>query len=276
NVEPALDPIPDPAAILEDAGAQTINLTGISAGGAASQTLTVTATSGNPGLIPDPTVTYTSPHAAGSLSYTPVSNQPATAIITVPVKDNAGTANGGIDTTTRPFTVTVLAVNDAPTLDSIPNPTAILEDAGLQTINLAGISAGPSESQTLTVTASSSKPALIPNVNVNYTSPDAAGSLSFTPAADQSGTAVITGTVKDDGGTANGGVDTVIRTFTVTVLPVNDAPTLDPVADPAAILEDAGPQTINLTGISAGGGESQTLSITATSSNTALIPDPSV
>src|SRR5262249_46294071 len=250
NSEPTLDPISEPAAIQEDAGTQTINLTGIGAGGADSQTLTITATSSNPGLIPDPAVTYTSPNATGSLSFTPVANQSGTAIITVTVQDDGGTANGGIDTTTRTFTVTVLAVNDAPTLDSIPNPPAILEDAGLQTINLAGISAGPSESQTLTVTASSSKPALIPNVNVNYTSPDAAGSLSSPPAADQSGTAVITVTVKDDGGTANGGVDTVIRTFTVTVLPVNDAPTLDPVADPAAILEDAGPQTINLTGIS--------------------------
>lgn len=31
-------------------------------------------------------------------------------------------------------------------------------------------------------------------------------------------------TVKDDGGTANGGVDTFSRTFTVTVNPINDAP----------------------------------------------------
>ena len=78
---------------------------------------------------------------------------------------------------------------------------------------------------------------------------------------------MITVTVTDDGGTANGGINTFIRTFTVTVLPVNDAPTLDAISDPAAILEDAGQQTINLTGISAGGGESQALTVTATSSN---------
>jgi Ca2+-binding RTX toxin-like protein len=43
--------------------------------------------------------------------------------------------------------------------------------------------------------------------------------LTFTPAADQSGTAVITVTVTDDGGSAHGGIDSVTRTFTVTVLP---------------------------------------------------------
>ena len=37
------------------------------------------------------------------------------------------------------------------------------------------------------------------------------------------------------------------RTFTVTVNAVNDAPTLDAIADPAAIDEDAGVQTVNLT-----------------------------
>ena len=44
-------------------------------------------------------------------------------------------------------------------------------------------------------------------------------------------------------------------TVTVSVTPVNDAPTLDSIADPAAILEDATEQTVNLSGISAGGGE---------------------
>src|SRR5207248_3027393 len=117
-----------------------------------------------------------------------------------------------------------------------------LEDAALQTINLSGVSAGPGESQTLTVTATSSNPTLIPDPTVSYSSPNATGSLSYTPVGNQSGTAIITVTVTDNGGTINGGIDTITRTFAVTVLPVNDAPTLDPIADPAAVLEDAGTQ----------------------------------
>src|SRR5205807_1422838 len=120
------------------------------------------------------------------------------------------------------FTVTVNAVNDAPTLDAIPNPAAINEDAGLQTVSLSGISAGGGESQTLTVSAVSNNTALIPNPTVSYTSPNATGSLSYTPVANASGTATITVSVQDNGGTANGGIDTFTRTFTVTVNAVND------------------------------------------------------
>ena len=41
--------------------------------------------------------------------------------------------------------------------------------------------------------------------------------LTFTPAANAFGTVTITVTLQDDGGTANSGVDTVVRTFTITV-----------------------------------------------------------
>jgi hypothetical protein len=89
-------------------------------------------------------------------------------------------------------------------------------------VSLAGIAFGPAnEAQTLTVTATSSNPALTTGLGVNYTSPSATGTLTFTPSASTNGTATVTVTVRDSGGTASGGVDTMIRTFTVTVdLPV--------------------------------------------------------
>jgi hypothetical protein len=45
--------------------------------------------------------------------------------------------------------MTVNPVNDTPTLDAISDPAAINEDAGLQTVGLSGISAGPNETQAL-------------------------------------------------------------------------------------------------------------------------------
>ena len=57
--------------------------------------------------------------------------------------------------------------------------------------------------------------------------------------------------------------------------PVNDEPTLDALSD-VNINEDDLEQTVNLTGITAGGGETQVLSITAVSDNTGLIPDPTL
>ncbi len=61
-------------------------------------------------------------------------------------------------------------VNDAPTIDT-PSNVTINENAGEQTVNLTGITAGGGETQTLTVTASSNNTALI-NPSITYTSPE--------------------------------------------------------------------------------------------------------
>src|SRR5262249_33149003 len=96
---------------------------------------------------------------------------------------------------------------------------------------------------------------------VNYVSPTSSGTLLFTPAANSNGTATIT-VVVNDNGTSN---NIITRSFTVTVNPVNDPPTLDPLS-PITINEDAPQQTVNLTGISAASpNESQPISIIATS-----------
>jgi hypothetical protein len=48
-----------------------VNLSGISGGGGESQPLRVTATSSNPGLIPNPAITYASPDGTGSIAFAP-------------------------------------------------------------------------------------------------------------------------------------------------------------------------------------------------------------
>ncbi|HEX8199475.1 MAG TPA: Ig-like domain-containing protein, partial [Isosphaeraceae bacterium] len=276
NNAPTLNPIPD-VTLLEDAGPRTIALTGIGTGGEAGQALTVTATSDNPGLILNPTVTYTRPGATGTLSFTPAPDASGTATITVTVTDTGDTANGGVNLTTRTVTVTVLPVNDAPTLGPIASPVSILEDAGPRTIALTGIGTGGGEAgQALTVTAVSDNPGLIPNPTVTYTSPNATGTLSFTPAPNASGTATITVTVADAGGTANGGVNLTTRTVTVTVLPVNDAPSFTGGPD-QSVAANSGPRTVPgwATNISAGAGEAgQTLTFLVTADNPALFATP--
>jgi hypothetical protein len=267
NQAPTIDAIGN-ASVAENSGQQSVNITGITAGpGDSNQSLTVTATSDNPGLVPNPSVTYTSPNNTGTLNFTPVAGQSGTATITVTVQDNGGTANGGVDTTTRTFTVTVTPANQAPTLDSI-SPVNILENAGQQTVTLTGISSGNAGNEALTVTATSNNTALIPNPTVNYTSPNDTGTISFTPAADVSGTATITVTVSDASGTAT-------QSFAVNVTAVNQAPTIDPISD-VSVPENSVQQTVNLSGISGGPGDNQTLTVTATSDNPGLVPNPSV
>jgi hypothetical protein len=107
-------------------------------------------------------------------------------------------------------------VNLPPTIDPVSD-VSLAVNAGPQTINLSGITGGQGENESVTVTAQSSNTALIPNLTVNYTSPNTTGSLSFTPASNATGTAIITLTLKDNGGTANGGQDTTTVSFNVTV-----------------------------------------------------------
>ncbi len=139
-------------------------------------------------------------------------------------------------------------VNSAPTLNAISNPAPIPQNSGAQVVNLSGIGDGDaSVAQELSVTASSGNTGLIPNPTVNYTNPNATGSLSYTPVAGQSGTAVITVTVRDDGGTANGGVDIRTRTFTVTVSPAaNIGPMATNLSAPETYIEDSPLDLVNI------------------------------
>ena len=121
----------------------------------------------------------------------------------------------------------------------------VLED---EVTNYAGfatnISAGPpSESkQVLTFVLTSSNPSLFlagPSIS-------ASGTLSFTPAANVSGTASVEIYLQDDGGTAFGGVDrSVKKKFNLVVTAVNDAPVAN--SQTITTSEDAA-KVITLTG----------------------------
>jgi hypothetical protein len=210
NQPPTLNAITN-LTINENAGLQTVNLSGITSGATNEiQTLTVTAVSSNTNLISNPTVNYTSTNRTGSLTFTPVVNKTGTATVTVTVNDGGASNN----IVTRTFIVTVNAVNQPPTLNALGN-LAIFENASAQTVNLSGITSGATnEKQKLTVTAISSSTTLIPKPTVKYTSPNTTGSLTFKPAHDKTGTTVITVTA-NDGGRSN---NIVTRTFTVTVV----------------------------------------------------------
>jgi len=135
--------------------------------------------------------------------------------ITVIVDDDV-TATG-----TSNITHTTITLNAPPTLDSIANVT-VNEDGGVHVVSMTGISAGPGETDTFTITATSNNTAAIPNPNVHYTQGQSTGSLTFSPVTNANGNAVITVTVTDTGS----GTNNVQRTFTVTINPLPDAPSI--------------------------------------------------
>jgi hypothetical protein len=204
-----LDPIANPPALPENPGPRSVNLSGITAGPFESQTLTVTATSNNPTLVPDPTIDYTSPNATGSLTFTPVDGQTGSATITVTVTDDGPTGGANVNVFTRTFFVSVgLPTNTAPSFAKGADPIDITDESPLQTIVgwATSISAGPpaDAGQTLDFTVTPDDPSLFtvpPAIN-------AAGTLTFQPAPNVRGTAALTVVLKDNGGTENGGSDT--------------------------------------------------------------------
>ncbi|MGC9352596.1 MAG: HYR domain-containing protein, partial [Mariniphaga sp.] len=133
--------------------------------------------------------------------------------------------DGGGNTDTLSFSVTITTTNDLPTIDAVAD-TTVDEDNSPVTVELTGISYGNDiDEQTVTVSAESDNAELVTSIAVNYTSGNT-GSLEIELAPDVSGDALITVTVED----SEGGI--VTETFTLTVNPVNDAPfVVNPIAD---------------------------------------------
>ncbi|MDX1461075.1 MAG: Ig-like domain-containing protein [Xanthomonadales bacterium] len=185
--------------------------------------------------VSDPTNGTAVVNGNGTFTYDPDPNFCGADSFTYKVND--GTA----DSNTATVSITVTCVNDAPSFTKGADEN-VNEDAGAQTVVgwATEISPGPANEagQTVSFNVSNDNNALFsvqPAVSPT-------GTLTYTPAADANGVANVTINIMDDGGTANGGVDTSAdQFFTITVNPVNDAPTFT--AQDASSNEDAGPQS---------------------------------
>ncbi len=129
------------------------------------------------------------------------------------------------------------------------------------------------------MTATSDNQTLIPNASliIIYVSPVSTGALKFTSALHQTGSATITVKVQDNGGTMNGGQDTFTQSFTVRVSP-DKPPTLAAISN-VGVRRTPVMQTVSLTGIKTDAGlveVRQSLVVTATSDNQALIQDSDI
>ncbi len=217
--------------MLEDSGPQTIAnwATAISPGPAdeAGQTVSFNVT-GNTNAAMFSVQPAVSP--SGTLTFTPAANANGTAVITLTASDNGGTANGGVDTSApQTFSINVTPVNDAPSFTKGGDQN-VLDNVGAQTVNpwATALSAGPANEvgQALSFIVSNDNNAAF-SVQPAVSS---TGVLTYTPAVQSSAgslTATVTVQIHDNGGTANGGVDTSApQTFVITITHANIAPTL--------------------------------------------------
>ena len=165
--------------------------------------------------------TSTNKYSAGKASSLTLSNLVfgTTYYFAATTYDTAGVESPFSSVVSYTVPLAASASNPPPTLNPVSDLT-LLENSGQQIVNLSGITSGAAgENQTLTVTAISSNPALIPNPSVRCISLRSTGTLTFTPMHNAVGTATITVTINDGQARNN----TVTRMFTVTVNPGSTA-----------------------------------------------------
>ena len=244
----------------EDAGAQTVSgwASNLSKGtdDPSSQELAFTVTNANNSLFSvQPAIS-----ASGVLTYTSASNATGSTTVSVVLADDGGTANSGDDTyATQTFTITVNAVDDAPTVANAIADFTVLEDASNTTKDYTNVFAD--------VDDSSISKSVHSNNNTDLVSASISGNtLTLDYEDNQYGTATIT--VR---GTSNS--NTVDDAFVVTVTAVNDEPSFTKGSD-QSVNEDAGAQTVSgwASSLSKGSGDpsSQSLSFTVTNNNNSL------
>ena len=259
----------------EDAPAQTVNdwATAISTGpnNESGQNVSFEVTdNSNPSLFSaGPAV---SPE--GTLTYTLAADMNGDATVTIKAKDNGGTENGGVEVSAeQTFTITVNSVNDAPSFTAGPNQS-VNEDSGAHSVAWAtNIKAGPADEsgQAVSFVVTNDNPSLFTAGGKPAISSD--GTLTYTPAENASGSATVSVNATDDGGTANGGPDaSAVQTFKITVVSVNDAPTIDIVggSQSTCLSNTRARTTLKITDVDS---SAANLTLSATnSSNTNLVP----
>jgi len=196
----------------------------------ASQTFLVvnvnpTGATGSLAFTSSPTIDTTT----GDLTYQTALNTNGTASFQVNLTNTGGTTNGGQNSATQTFTITVNAVNDAPSFTLTGNQT-VNEDAGPQTVPgfASGMVTGPAAATdetgqtlspfTVSVTGTTG--------NLAFTTPPAidlaTGTLTYQMAPNTSGTATVSMTLSDNGSNVAPNSNTSApQTFTIAVNAVN-------------------------------------------------------
>ena len=188
----------------------TVRFTGVSGGNfTVYKPLTISIHSSNPAVMTENDLRADNPNGGGYLYLHGTPKKAGDTRITLTLDDKFG----GVVTSTLQVHA-VKEWNNPPTFDHVGVQQAFV-DSGVQQIPLTGISDGDHGTQRLTLTAVSSDPKILPDPSVDYAGGKTA-TLHITPTATP-GTANITVTVTDNGGTPdNNGDQSISRTFAIT------------------------------------------------------------
>jgi len=175
--------------------------------------LIISANSSNPTLAPNENILLGGAGTDRTVTVIPAADLSGDTTIAITVTDGDG--GSAIES----FVLHVTEVNDAPSFIKGADQ-AVLQNAPPQSIAgwATAISSGPASESAQTVAflvtvddplLFAAGPAIMPD-----------GTLTYTPAVEKAGVATVTVRLQDNGGTANGGVDTSApQVFTITVQP---------------------------------------------------------
>src|SRR5262249_52810923 len=144
--------------------------------------------------------------------------------------------------------ITITAVNDAPSFTKGPDVTTLEDGGPAPFLNWAtNVLPYPAPPAPLATDEGAQAPKFLVTTDnnalftaVGQPAIDASGTLTYTTVPNANGVAHVTVTLMDNGGTANGGVDTSApQTFTINITPVNDQPSFAKGPD-QTVLENAG------------------------------------
>ena len=181
-------------------------------------------TNGSLGTIGTPICDGLTPSScAATVDYTPDPDYNGSDSFTYIANDGGAGSTG--DSLPATVSVSITAVNDAPSFTKGGNQSRT-EDGGQFTVSWAtNPSTGPADESSQTysyIVSSNDHPEFFsagPSVATN-------GELSYTLAANKNGIATVGVKIQDNGGTANGGVNqSAAQTFTISIAAVNDNPT---------------------------------------------------
>ena len=115
-------------------------------------------------------------------------------------------------------------LNGSPRFDAIAD-VSVDEDSDVQSLNILNVVDGDIlETQNLSFSITTDNDTLFELIEINYTQGSETAVLNYTPALNKNGTATITVTLNDNAGTDGGGIDSITKTFTITINPLNDQP----------------------------------------------------
>jgi Bacterial Ig domain/Putative Ig domain len=195
--------------------------------------ITLTGTDPDGNALTFTIVTPPSNGMVGPLGVPMCSGNPSTCTATVTYTPNANTSgsdsftfkvnDGTVDSSPATVSITINFVNDAPSFTKGADQSAN-KGAGAQTVMgwATAISPGPGSNEAGQTVHFNITGNTTPGIFSVAPAVDASGTLTYTPSASTTGVSTITLNIQDNGGTANGGVDTSApQTFTITV---NDPP----------------------------------------------------